>query len=572
MAKPVKRNVVIFLNPNHRIFQMKTVTRFFLLLIMGCFYVACSTSTEPSDNVTVTVTDGEGQSLPLYGLQLIDANDGWLGTPYKSILGGEDNPASLLLQSEEPVILRIVAPGHHPKFTFLMPDFDKIDFEVSLKSSSMPEEPSPVAVGNFNNFDSRSGVEMMQDSNGVWTASIETDLDTVRYFVRFNSLVGAPGTNGKIVINDDAPGISEAFLSEIVKKENESTVQIEFDASQYTFGVEESAFNIISDNPSDITGVAHVYTLMTDEYMNQLFATVSHQLRGDEGRYEHDYDSYLTKLNHLLESFTHPEVSIAADLARFRFRREIGLSKDDAISFLDRIEADSPLWMIHFTALTDAVNLAGLNDYTDLLESIVEKSTFESLRAEALYNLIRYHHREENEEEWHSNFFELVSNYPDHFRTSYAYQNYAPEQPIVEGKALPYNEFNKLDGEGSINLYDIEESYLLLDFWATWCGPCIAAIPKLHDLHEHYKDLDFAIVSISVDENPERVHSFRNDWEMPWYHGHQKQSSQIIREMGIVGVPHYILLGPNRTVISNDQAKLRGEDFSEVIDSYLNND
>lgn len=96
-------------------------------------------------------------------------------------------------------------------------------------------------------------------------------------------------------------------------------------------------------------------------------------------------------------------------------------------------------------------------------------------------------------------------------------------------------------------------------------------MPKLHELNERYEDSDFAIVSISVDEDPNRVHSFRNEWEMPWYHGHQEQSSQIIREMGIVGVPHFILLGPDRTVLSNDQAKLRGEDFSEVVDRYLNN-
>jgi thiol-disulfide isomerase/thioredoxin len=550
---------------------MNTVKTLILAILVVAFCYACASNSEPSHNVIVTVTNSNGQALSLYGLQLIDANDGWLGTPYKSVLGGVDDPASLYIPNEKPVILRIVAPGHHPKFTFLIPDFDIINIEVSLKSSPMPDDPSPLAVGNFNNFDSRSGVKMEKSSDGIWNASIETELDTVRYFVVFNSLVAGPGTNGKIVINDNAPDISEAFLSELVREEGKSFFEIEFDASQYNFGNDKSEFKIVSDIPSDLKGIAEVYNLMTDEYMNQLFASVSHHLRGDEGRYEHNYDFYLTELEHFEESFNHPKVSTAADLARFRFRREIGLSKDDAISFLEKIEADSPLWMIHFTALTDAVNLAGLHDYTDLLESIVEKSSYESLRGEALYNLIRYHYREENEEEWHSTFFELVSNYPDHFRTGFAYQNYAPEQPIAEGKALPYNEFNLLEGGGTINLHEIEESYLLVDFWATWCGPCIAAMPKLHELSERYEDSDFAILSISVDEDINRVHSFRNEWKMPWYHGHQKQSSQVIREMGIVGVPHYILIGPDRTVLSNDQAKLRGEDFSEVLDSYLNN-
>ncbi len=549
---------------------MNTVKTLVMVLLAGALCHACSSNSEPSHNVTVTVTNSNGEALPLYGLQLIDANDGWLGTPYKSILGGEDDPASIYLQSEKPVILRIVAPGHHPKFTFLMPNIDNIDIEVSLKSSSMPDNTSPMAVGNFNNFDSRSGLKMEQRSDGIWNATIETELDTIRYFVRLSSFVAGPGTNGKIVINKDASGISETFLSEIIKNEDQESVEIQFDASQYNFGAEGSNFKIDSNNPSEITGIAQVYALMIDEYLNQFFTPVSQQLSDDESRYVHDYDPYLVDLERLEESFNHPKVSIAADFARFFFHEEIGLTKDDAISFLDKIEADSPLWMIDFTTLTVAVNLAGLDDYTDLLESIVENSSFEPLRGEALYNLIRYHYQEENEEAWRSAFFELVSNYPDHFRTSFAYQNYAPEQPITEGKVLPYNEFNLLEGDGTINLYDIEESYLLIDFWATWCGPCIAAMPKLHELNERYDDSDFAIVSISVDEDPNRVHSFRNEWEMPWYNGHQKQSSQVISEMGIVGIPYYILLGPDRTVLLNDQAKLRGEDFSEFMDSYLN--
>lgn len=232
--------------------------------------------------------------------------------------------------------------------------------------------------------------------------------------------------------------------------------------------------------------------------------------------------------------------------------------------------ANSPLWMIDFGTLTTVLNFAGLENQIEKVTSIAKESNYKSLRGEALYNLIRHYHHQENEEKWHENFFELTSNYPDFYRTSYAYQNYAPEQPIEEGSLLPNNEFTSLEGSGNLNLHELDESYLLIDFWATWCGPCIAAMPKLHDFHEHYKDSDFAIVSISVDENPERVHSFRDGWEMPWYHAHQKQSSEVIREMGIVGVPHYILLGPDRTVLSNDQAELRSEDLREILDKYLN--
>lgn len=141
---------------------------------------------------------------------------------------------------------------------------------------------------------------------------------------------------------------------------------------------------------------------------------------------------------------------------------------------------------------------------------------------------------------------------------------------ISKGSPLPHNEYKTLDGSDIFNLYDLEESFLLIDFWATWCGPCINAMPKLHDLQEQYKDSDFAIVSISVDDDVDRVHSFRNEWEMPWYHGHEEFEGSKLKEMGIDGIPHYVLLGPDRTVITNNQFVLRGRDFPEVLGNYLN--
>lgn len=551
---------------------MMIFNRNFLLILITGIYFGCSSNTlSEKDNISVVINDSNGETLPIYGLQVIDVNDGWLSTPYKSSIGGPEDPASINIPQDEPVILKFVAPGYHPKFTFLLPDFTSVEFEVSLKSSPMPEDPSPTVLGNFSNFDSRSGIEMQQDSAGVWKATIETELDTVRYFVRFNSLVAAPGTRGNIVINENANGFSESFYTEVVKPEHQSEITVEFDPSQYTFGDTDSELNIVSESSSAFAGVAQVYTLMTDEYMDQLFSQVSHQLSGKDGRYEHDYEKFLSDLENLKKMYNFQEVTTAADLAKFRFHREIELSESDASKLLDHIAPDSPLWMIHFTALTDVVNLAGLDNHVQTLEDVAEKSPFSTLRGEALYNLVRYYHDQEDEEKWHATFFELVSNYPDHFRTGYAYKYYAPEQPISEGQPLPYNEFNKLDGSGTLNLHELDESYLLMDFWATWCGPCISDMPKLHDLHEQYKDSDFAIVSISVDEDVERVQSLRNEWEMSWYHGHEQQQSSKIREMGIVGIPYYILLGPDRTVLSNDQSVLRGEDFSEILDSYLNN-
>lgn len=307
---------------------------------------------------------------------------------------------------------------------------------------------------------------------------------------------------------------------------------------------------------------------MTDEYLDQLFATVSHRQNNNSGSYSHDYSSFLKEIENLVAEYQSPDIKLAAKMAKFRFSSDLNLSEEDASRLLNNMPIDSPIWMIDFGTLTTALNYVDLESYIEKVSSIAEKSSYRSLRGEAHYNLVRYYHNQNNEEKWHETFFELTSNYPEFYRTSYAIRNFAPEQPLEEGNPLPYTEFSSLEGSGTLDLHELDESYLLIDFWATWCGPCIAAMPKLHDLQEQYENSKFSIVSISVDENPKRVHSFRDEWEMPWYHAHQKQSSEIIREMGIVGVPYYILLGPDRTVLSNDQAELKGEDFTKILDNY----
>ncbi|MDZ7659491.1 TlpA disulfide reductase family protein [Fodinibius sp.] len=206
----------------------------------------------------------------------------------------------------------------------------------------------------------------------------------------------------------------------------------------------------------------------------------------------------------------------------------------------------------------------------DVLTKIINKTPFEALRGEALYNRLRYYHEKDKKEEWHSDFTQLVSNHPEHFRTAYVYDRYAPEQPIKKGEPLIYDSFNGLKEGETISLSEIKESYLLIDFWATWCGPCIESLPALKETYQEFRESDFAILSISLDENPEQVVRFReNEMAMPWYHAYEKRGSKKVREMGIVGIPYYLLLGPERKVITKDQSKLKGDSLAITLQKYL---
>lgn len=96
------------------------------------------------------------------------------------------------------------------------------------------------------------------------------------------------------------------------------------------------------------------------------------------------------------------------------------------------------------------------------------------------------------------------------------------------------------------------------------------SLPTLKETYREFRESDFAILSISLDENPEQVVRFReNETAMPWYHAYEKSGSKKVREMGIFSIPHYILLGPDRKVITNDQSKLKGKNLTETLRKYV---
>lgn len=119
---------------------------------------------------------------------------------------------------------------------------------------------------------------------------------------------------------------------------------------------------------------------------------------------------------------------------------------------------------------------------------------------------------------------------------------------------------------------------VLLDFWATWCGPCVAELPELHDAYATYSDDGFTILSLSFDGSPQEVQAFREDeWPMPWLHAFPKGGFQsaVADTFTVRGIPKPILVGPDGTVLAVGHA-LRGNGLhatlAEVLGAPKSND
>ena len=117
------------------------------------------------------------------------------------------------------------------------------------------------------------------------------------------------------------------------------------------------------------------------------------------------------------------------------------------------------------------------------------------------------------------------------------------------GGTLPEVTGTRLDGVEE-RLSDYRGRIVLLDFWATWCKPCVAALPQLREMVAKLPVERFAIVAISVDEELGTVTRFIEDEPMPWTNWHAGKGSDFGRLLRIRGFPTYLLVDEHGKILA----------------------
>ena len=142
-------------------------------------------------------------------------------------------------------------------------------------------------------------------------------------------------------------------------------------------------------------------------------------------------------------------------------------------------------------------------------------------------------------------------------------QNY--KSPTAVGEKFKDFTVTYEGNEQKLSDYVGNGKYMIVDFWASWCAPCRAEIPKLIDVYNKYKGDNFGVLGVALNDNPINSKKLINKMEIP-YPQILNAQNKVGELYDIDGIPEIILFAPDGTILARG---LRGPNIEKAVKEAL---
>lgn len=473
--------------------------------------------------------------------------------------------------SEELPEVSVSAPFHGQVAVELPPDMGE-RFKLTLRLAPYrvrsPLEEVKI-LGSWSDFDFSSAEPMERDDDGTFVYTTRfPESGRVAY-----QLLGVEA-NGRAINGTQADAFEDDGFGDykaILEGEPGSSLTIRFDPAVLPQGGEISDAELSSDPPSlgDAFALKRAVTAARLAVRDRDEAEPGEL---SEGVVVENYAAVRRRLEALIRDGATPSAlrgyaaSLLLDLPKDALTENlVGLA-------LDHLPAGSPLWGRNVQNLEALETGLETGEHHRLFEQLGEHNPDPEVRAVAIFALAMAAKREGDTTRWHvlAERFRQETGDPEAEHPG-LWARIDPQARIQVGHLVPEFSVARLDGAGEITRDDLLGRYTLLDFWAVWCGPCVAEMPELHTAWERFGGEHFQILSFSFDEERDTVETFREEeYPMPWEHAFVAEGfeSEMAEAFEIPGIPRPILVGPDGTILAMEY-ELRGDDLEPTLERIL---
>ena len=144
----------------------------------------------------------------------------------------------------------------------------------------------------------------------------------------------------------------------------------------------------------------------------------------------------------------------------------------------------------------------------------------------------------------------------------------ALQQRLAEGQVAPEFSYPTPDGKKKLGPQDFKGEILVLDFWASWCGPCRAEIPHLKEAYRENHSQGVAFLSVSIDKDEAAWRKAMKEEKMPWMQVQApKAGKEVMKLYQFSGIPYILVLDREGRIVGKN---LRGKALMDKLNELVN--